>query len=152
MPVQWEPQQVPGDNVIHGHYDNGVKVVLRKSGWLGLGTCPIRLEGSDGWIETGDSGRLAVSSDRLRGDLPTPADAGTIPSKHVRDFFDCVKTRRQPRANAKVMRSSHLACHMAAVSWILGRKVQVNPEQEVFIDDDQANRMCKRAMRAPYGV
>lgn len=152
MPVEWEPLEVPGDNVIEGRYANGTRVVLRKEGWMGLGTCPVRFEGTEGWIETGDSGRIAVSDDRFRNDLPSPVDAGTIPWKHVRDFFDCVKTRRQPRANAEVMRSSHIACHTAAISWMLERKVRVDPKTESFIDDDEANRLCSRAMRAPYGV
>ncbi len=152
MPVQWEPQDVPGDNVIEGRYENGVNVVLRKNGWMGLGTCPVRFEGTDGWVETGDSGRMAVSGNEIRRALPPPADAGTIPWKHVRNFFDCVKTRREPRANAKVMRSSHIACHTAAVSWMLQRKLRVDPATESFVDDEQANRLRSRAMRAPYGV
>lgn len=152
MPVEWEPQDVAGDNVIHGRYENGVKIVLRKTGWLGLGTCPVRFEGTQGWIETGDSGRIAVSDDQLRSELPPPADAGTIPWKHVRDFFDCVKTRGKTLANADVMRSSHIACHAAAISWLLGRKLEFDPQAEKFVGDDQANRMCSRAMRSPYGV
>ena len=119
---------------------------------MGLGTCPVRFEGSEGWIETGDSGRIAVSHDGLRRDLPTPADAGTIPYKHVRNFFDCVKTRSKPLANHEVMRSSHIACHAAAISWLLGRKVEFDPKTERFVGDEQANRMTSRAMRAPYGV
>tara|TARA_R110002049_G_scaffold309268_1_gene519527 strand:+ start:38201 stop:39499 length:1299 start_codon:yes stop_codon:yes gene_type:complete len=152
MPVSWKPVDADGDNVIHGEYENGIKVVLRKTGWLGLGTCPIRLEGSDGWIETGDSGRIEVSSDKLRRDLPPPHDAGTVPHKHVRDFFNCVKTRSKTLANESVMRSSHIACHAAAIAWILGREVKFDPTTESFVGDDQANRMCSRAMRAPYGV
>lgn len=152
MPVRWRPQQVPGDNVIEGEYADGVKVVLRKSGWLGLGTCPVRFEGADGWVETGDSGRIAVSADELRRDLPPPTDAGTVPFKHVRDFLDCVKTRRLPLANAEVMRSSHIACHAAAIAWLLGRELRVDPKTESFVDDDEAKRMVSRAMRAPYGV
>lgn len=152
MPVQWEPLDVPGDNVIEGRYADGIRVVLRKSGWMGLGTCPIRFEGTEGWVETGDSGRIAVSESELRRDLPPPIDAGTIPWKHVRDFFDCVKTRRPPKANSEVMRSSHVACHAAAISWLLGRKLRVDPQREAFLDDEAANRMRSRAMRAPYGV
>lgn len=151
-PVEWEPRDVPGDNVIEGRYQNGVRVVLRKNGWLGLGTCPVRFEGTEGWVETGDSGRIEVSSDSLRVDLPPPSDAGTVPWKHVRDFFDCVKTRGAPRANAGVMRSSHVACHAAAISWLLERKLRFDPETESFVGDDQADRMRGRAMRAPYGV
>ena len=45
-----------------------------------------------------DTERIEVSSDKLRRDLPPPHDAGTIPYKHVRDFFNCVKTRSKPRA------------------------------------------------------
>ena len=32
-PSKWEPQDVKGDNVIHGRYGNGVDIVLRKD-WL----------------------------------------------------------------------------------------------------------------------
>lgn len=152
MPTHWEPKDVPGDNVIEGMYENGVKIVLRKNGWLGMGTCPVRFEGTEGWIETGDSGHTRVSHDALRADLPTAADAGTVPYKHVRNFFDCVKSRGATFANADVMRSSHIACHAAAIAWLLGRKVQFDPKTESFEDDQQANRMCSRAMRAPYGV
>lgn len=151
-PTRWEPLDLPDDNVIQGEYENGIRVVLRKSGWLGLGTCPVRFEGSDGWVETGDSGRLAVSSDELRGDLPAPVDAGTTPWAHVRDFLDCVKTRRPPTANADVMRSSHIACHAAAISWQLQRPLRFDPVTESFPDDEAANRMRSRAMRAPYVV
>lgn len=152
MPVEWEPQDVPGDNVITGRYADGPRVVLRKTGWMGLGTCPVRFEGSDGWVETGDSGRMAVSSDALRRELPTAEDAGTIPWKHVRDFFDGIKTRRPPKANADVMRSSHIACHAAAIAWLLQQKLRFDPSTETFVDNDEADRMCSRAMRAPYGV
>jgi len=152
MPVEWEPQHVPGDNVIAGRYWSGIRVVLRKTGWMGLGTCPVRFEGREGWIETGDSGRIAVSDDRLRRELPPPIDAGTLPWNHVRDFFNCVKTRQQPRANASVMRSSHIACHAAAISWLLDRRLEVDPAGEAFVGDETANRMRSRAMRAPYIV
>ena len=38
-------------------YGNGVKLVVRDDGWLPLGSCPVRYEGSDGWVEVGDSGQ-----------------------------------------------------------------------------------------------
>ena len=47
-PIEFEPIDVPDDNVIAGRSANGVKVVLRYSGWLGLGTCPVRFEGDEG--------------------------------------------------------------------------------------------------------
>ena len=42
-------------------YADGVKLLLRRSRWMGLGTCPVRYEGDEGWVETGDTGRIAVS-------------------------------------------------------------------------------------------
>ena len=152
VPIEFEPIDVPGDNVIIGRYANGVKLVLRRTGWLGLGTCPVRFEGDEGWVETGDSGRMAVSHDSLRSELPPPVDAGTAPRQHVRDFFNCVKSRGMPRANAEVARRSHIACHAAAIAWTLGRKVSFDPVKEVFLGDEEANRMCSRAMREPWSV
>jgi hypothetical protein len=76
--------------------------------------------------------------------------AGTDPVAHVRDFLDCVKSRGTPASNSAATRSSHLACHAAAISWQLGRKVAFDPVTESFGNDEAANRMRRRARRAPW--
>ncbi|HUT09916.1 MAG TPA: Gfo/Idh/MocA family oxidoreductase [Thermoguttaceae bacterium] len=151
-PVEYEPLDVEGDNAIACRYANGVKLILRRTGWLGLGTCPVRFEGDEGWVETGDTGRIDVSLDSLRPELPAPTLAGTSTDTHVRDFFNAVKTRGRTAANADVMRKSHIACHAAAIAWKLGRKLRFDPAREEFIGDDEANRMRSRPMREPWTV
>ncbi|MEE8450894.1 MAG: Gfo/Idh/MocA family oxidoreductase [Thermoguttaceae bacterium] len=152
MPIEYEPIDMPNDNAIACRYGNGVKLILRRSGWLGLGTCPVRFEGDEGWVETGDTGRIAVSLDSLRAELPARTIAGTTPTTHVRDFFNCVKSRGRTAANADVMRSSHIACHAAAIAWKLGRKLTFDPVAEAFVGDEEANRMRTRAAREPWTI
>ena len=152
-PVTYEPQDVPGDNVIECTYANGVKLVMRKAGWMGLGTCPVRFEGDEGWIETGDTGRIEVSSPALRAGAPDwTGFRGTSPEYHIRDFFNCVKSRAMPATNADVAARSHIACHAAAIAWRLGRKLTFDPVKEEFVGDAEANRMRSRAMRQPWTV
>ena len=62
---------IPTPYFIYCRYANGVKLVHRDSGWLGLGTCSVRFEGDNGWVETGDSGKIEVS-DNLKSELPPP--------------------------------------------------------------------------------
>jgi hypothetical protein len=45
------------------------------------------------------------------------------------------------------MRRSHIACHAAAIAWILQRKVTIDPVKEQFIDDDDANLLRSRPAR-----
>jgi len=59
--VEYEPT---GDE-LHARYGNGVKLILRDNGWIGLGSCPVRFEGDTGWVETGDDGDLAASTPAL---------------------------------------------------------------------------------------
>ncbi len=151
-PIEYEPIDLPNDNAIACRYANGVKLILRRSQWLGLGTCPVRFEGDEGWVETGDTGRIAVSLDSLRAELPNPTIAGTTPTTHVRDFFNCVKSRARTAANEDVMRRSHIACHAAALAWKLGRKLTFDPLAEEFVNDEDANRMRTRAVREPWTV
>jgi hypothetical protein len=146
-PVEYEPV---GDQ-LHARYANGVKLVMRNGGWLGLGSCPVRFEGQTGWIETGDDAEFAASSDSLllrRGaKIPGyPADF------HVRDFLDCVKTRALTRANADVACWAHVACHAANVALFLDRKVKYDPRKNEFIGDEQANRLRSEALRAPWRI
>ena len=71
---------------------------------------------------------------------------------HSRNFFDCIKTRGTTAANPKVMRHSHIACHAAALAWMLNRKLKLNPANETFIDDDEANSLRARPERNPWMV
>lgn len=147
-PVEYEPH----GNHVHALYANGVKLIMRDTGWLGLGTCSVRFEGDEGWVETGDSGQVAVFPESLRSEIPVFTMAGTDPSTHIRDFLDCVKSRRQPASSAGVVAQSHIACHAAYIAWQLGRKLRFDPVKEEFIDDDEANRMRSRALREPWHI
>ena len=140
---------VPTGNDVHARYANGVKLVMRTSGWLGLGSCSVRFEGDEGWVETGDSGKVMLSDSlrrehRVYNQIATP--------NHVRNFLDCVKSRALPTANADIAAQSHIACHAAYIAWQLGRKLTFDPAKEEFVGDEEANRMRSRAMRQPWRI
>ena len=152
-PVEFESK---GDTLIEGRYASGVKLVMRLAGfqgegdWVVPGTCPVRFEGEEGWVETADFGKIAASNPALLVGMPTGEISGTNPIKHVRDFLDSVKSRGAPAANEVVTRNGHIACHAAAIGWQLGRKVRFDPATEKFIGDDEANKMCSQPRRAPW--
>jgi predicted dehydrogenase len=133
-------------------YDDGLKLVMRSSGWMGLGTCSVRYEGEDGWVETGDSGRIEFSSGQLRAEQQQFKEAGTSPASHVKNFLECIKTRRPANSNAEVVARSHIICHAAYIAWQLGRPLKLDPVKIEFIGDEQANRMRSRALRDPWRI
>jgi hypothetical protein len=113
-----------------------------------LGTCPVRFVGDAGWVETGDSGEIVAEPASLQAELEQGTKTpGLDVTAHARNFFDCVKSRNKPAANSTVMRRSHIACHAAALAWILGRKLRIDPATETFTDDDEANRLRARPAR-----
>ena len=145
-------EYVPEGNGLVARYANGVKLVMRDAGWLGLGTCSVRFEGDEGWVEAGDSGRIELYPESLRSEQTAFTEVGTSPTSHVADFFRCVRSRSQPRANAGVACQSHITCHAAYIAWQLGRKLAFDPAKDEFIGDADANRMRSRAMREPWRV
>jgi predicted dehydrogenase len=156
MPVEF----VPEETGITAKYANGVTLVLdflktpfgERPGWnTSLGTCPVRFVGDEGSVETGDNGGIDLKPESLRSELKGVSDAtpdvGLDVSAHARNFFDCVKSRQAPVCNGEVMRWSHVASHAAALSWILQRKLTVDPATARFVDDDEANSLRDRPDR-----
>lgn len=146
-PVQYDP---PRDGRLVARYENGVELVLRETGWLPLGSCPVRFEGETGWVEAGDSGKLVLSSPALLAGRTVAEIDGYPATFHVRDFLDCVKTRSQPKANAEAACYAHIACHAANIALYLGRQVNYDLKKHEFIADDQANRLRSEALREPW--
>lgn len=154
-PIEYEPQGMGGITPysIHCRYKDGVKLVIRDKGFMGLGSCHFRLEGDAGWVETADSGKIEVSPNLKGEDLAvTPEQARDATTYHVRDFLDCVKSRRQPRSNALAAAQAHITSHAAYIAFQLGRKLSFDPTTDTFINDPEANRMRSRAMREPWRI
>lgn len=154
-PVEYDPQGMGSISPysVNCRYANGLKLVLRDKGFLGLGSCHIRYEGDQGWVETADSGKIEVSPN-LRGEslMVTPEDAREATTNHVRNFIDCVKSRKQPKANALAACQTHIASHAAYIAFQLGRKLRFDPATDTFLGDEEANRMRSRAMREPWRI
>lgn len=148
-PVEYFPVE---DGQATARYANGVKLVLRNDGWLPLGSCPVRFEGDTGWVEAGDSGKLALSSPALLAGRRVAEIGGYPATFHVRNFLDCVKSRGLPRVHADVACQSHIACHAANIAIFLGRKLTYDPQKNEFLNDEQANRLRSEAIRDPWRV
>jgi len=155
MPLEYEPQS---DKIVCT-YANGVKLIIdflaqpfgdRSPHYITrLGTCPVRFIGSDGSVETGDSGEIVATPESLQKEVTEASKkvAGLDVTAHARNFFDCMRSRKKPVANQDVMRRSHIACHAAAIAWILNRKLTIDPKTESFVGDAQANLLRTRPDR-----
>jgi Oxidoreductase family, C-terminal alpha/beta domain len=72
------------------------------------------------------------------------------PMNHVRDFFDCVKSRQTAVASPDVMHRSMSTVHGANICMWLKRDLKYDPVKEQFVDDPEANRYLTRAQREPW--
>ncbi len=143
---------------------NGVKLVLFRvagSVWepceFWHGSCGERFDGSEGWAAAADgyNGPDVSSPALLREYKKVLADytARTQrPMNHVRDFLDCVRSRRLAVANPDVMCRSMNICLAADICEQLKRNLKFDLRKAEFVGDAEANRLRSRAMRAPYSA
>lgn len=142
----------------------GVKLVLyRVSGsvWdkceYWHGACGERFDGPEGWAAAADGyARPDVSSPALLQDYKRVLAEYTArtrrPLDHVRDFLDCVRSRRSPVADPEVMSRSMNICLAADICGALKRGLKFDLGKAEFVNDPEANRLRSRAMRVPYAA
>jgi len=154
-PVAYE---YPNNDTAEGFtatYANGVKLVLQIGGWRG--SCGVRYEGSEGWVSIADGySQPDVSSPALLADFRKIVDGYKArtqrPMNHVRDFFDCTKSRRPAISPPEVAHRSMSTCHAINASMLLKRNLKYDPVKEEFVGDEEANRTRTRALREPWTV
>ncbi len=146
-PIEYD---APKDGQLVARYENGTQLIFRETGWIPLGSCPVRFEGETGWVEAGDSGKLVLSSPALLAGRTVEEIGGYPATYHVRDFLDCVKTRSQPKGNAQAACNAHIACHAANIALYLGRTVKYDNKTNQFVNDEPANRLRSEALREPW--
>jgi predicted dehydrogenase len=113
----------------------------------------IKFEGTDGWLWV-NRGDLSASDEAIyTTPLPDNATRLEVSTDHMGNFFDCVRSRKDPIAPVEVGHRSASVCHLAAIAVRLGRKLQWDPKKEHFVGDGakEGNAYVAREMRKPYG-
>lgn len=142
-------------------YANGVELVVEDHGRNG-----VMFEGTEGhvFVNRGTiAGRpvdalrdqpLPREKFRLYGfdNLARPERVGKLDAiiNHMGNFFDCVLARRQPISDVVTQHRAASVCHLANISMRLGRPLRWDPQREVFVDDEEANRWLSRPRRKGY--
>jgi predicted dehydrogenase len=112
----------------------------------------IRFEGSDGWIWVNRDEIKASDRELLAKPLPDDAERLYLSNNHMGNFFDCIKTRKDPIADVLTGHRSATVCHLGAISLRTGKSLQWDPEKEFFTGEhaQEANSYVAREMRKPY--
>jgi hypothetical protein len=69
---------------------------------------------------------------------------------HHENWFDCVRTRRQPSCSEEIGHRGASLGHLSIIGYKLARPLTWDPEKEVFPSDSEANRLLGRATRSPW--
>jgi len=145
-----KPDNESGAGMVY-RFADGREMVLEQN--MQYGSCAVRYVGTEGWVEAGDRG-LGVSKPSLMTDYDKIVGDYRLRTgrrgDHMRDFLDCIRSRRLTAANAELIHRSMSMVHLGNIAMWLGRSLKWNPEKEEFINDEAANRMRSRAQREPW--
>ena len=68
----------------------------------------------------------------------------------MRNFIDCVKSRKDPIEPVEAGHRVASLCHLGNIAMKLHRKIRWNPQEEQILGDEEAAAMLSRPMRAPW--
>lgn len=119
-----------------------------------------RVGGDGGACFVGTAGRIAVDRDSLVSDPPDIVREPLRPNEvhlyhsnsHSGNFLQCIRTRQRTICPAEVAARSASAVLLGGVVKQLKRPLKWDPVAEQFVGDEEANRLCSMAKRAPWNI
>ena len=71
-------------------------------------------------------------------------------NNHHANWFECIGSSGQPSAHEEIGHRSASLGHLVAIAFQLQHNLRWDPVKEVFLGDDEANRLLARARREPW--
>ena len=155
---------VHGDFLVKHEYANDI-TVYTSGGY----TNGIKYIGEDGWIFVSRGSYTASASDPVDKEKSSKAlnasDLKILTSQigenetHLYkiddqhgNWLECIKSRKEPISPIEKGHKACTTCLISDIAMQFSRKLEWNPDKEIFINDDEANAMLHRRQRKPYGT
>lgn len=105
--------------------------------------------GDEGYIINGNRGWRAYTA---KNELVKEVEGGSDATPHMQNFIDCIKSRKKPACDLETVgHPPSLLSHAGNIAWRVGRTITLDPESEMFVDDEAANELRGRPeWRAPW--
>ncbi len=128
-------------------YANGVRLIMETGDPAG-----VRFEGDRGWVFV-QRGKIEASDPGiLRQKIGDNEIKLYQSSNHMKNFLECMRSRKEPAAPVEVGHRSNSVCVLAHIAMKLGRRLKWDPKAERFVGDEEANRWLDYSHRAPWMV
>lgn len=119
-----------------------------------------KIGGQGGAIFVGTEGRLAVDRDwlatypsRILEEPLGPDDVHLYKSNdHSTNFLDCIRSRRPTICDAETAHRAMSVILVGGIAEDLKRPLRWDPAREQFVDDPEADRLRRVALRPPWRV
>ena len=131
-------------------YANGAFLKLEEPGRVGLDQLGGVFHGENGMIHI-LRGSFTTDRPELMKNAPDPTPMGKGEDvAHLRNFFECVRSRKKPYADVETAHRATTVCHLVNICRQLDRKLRWDPKAEKFIGDEEANHWLSRPRRKGY--
>ncbi|MGA2863244.1 MAG: Gfo/Idh/MocA family oxidoreductase [Verrucomicrobiota bacterium] len=113
----------------------------------------IEWSGTEGTIILNDEG-WEIRAERKAANLDSQKKPGSGDPRpaHVRNFLDCVKSRRPPVLNLDLAHHVSTVAHLGNLAYRTGRKLAWDPVQERVLNDAEADRLVGVKYRKPWSL
>src|SRR5262249_11962254 len=71
---------------------------------------------------------------------------------HVKDFIECVRSRKRPAADVAIGHRSSLVPHLGNLAYRTGRKLRWDAAKEEIVGDPEASALLGRKARKPWDL
>ena len=71
---------------------------------------------------------------------------------HVKNFVECVRSRKQPAADVEIGHRSTIVAHLGNIAYRTGHKIRWDAAKAQIVDDSEAARLLARQARKPWDL
>jgi predicted dehydrogenase len=88
---------------------------------------------------------------RMTGE-PRRGASGNMNQAHMRDFLDCMDSRKRPNSDVEIGHNSMTVCHLANIAFRTGRRIAWDAAREQVVGDAEAQKLVTKPYRGPWSL